>query len=192
MSRTIEEILADANDPAFRRVATARISLVSQALRDEHAALDAQLTTFDADVVSDPSRKRVLDRISEIEAEIEASTVEFRFQCVGHRAWSDLLLKHPPTPAQKKLEKNLDHNPLTFPYEAMALSCVSPVMTAAQVRELDSSPLMDVKNWNELWGACIRANVAEAAPKSLAASILRRNGESARQPTTTGFPEASS
>lgn len=194
MTQSIEDILATANDPAYHRVAVARIPMVRQELRDEHARLDALLPTLTSDTIdAHPDRKPTAERLAEIEREMEASTVEFRFRSIGHRAWADLLAKHPPTKQQASIDRRLDHNPETFPYDAIASSCVDPVMTVDQVRQLDASPLIDVKAWTTLWGACIEANVAADTPKSLAAGlILRQNGESARRLTTTESPAASS
>lgn len=176
--RSIDDILAVAEDPAYHRVATAKISAVPQVLRDEHAELEAKLTTLVSDTIDHhPDRLATAERLAEIEAEMESATIEFRFRNIGHRAWADLLRKHPPTPEQKKENRGLDHNPETFPFVAMAAACVDPVMTVEQVLQLESSPMVDVQSWTELWSACLRACVIESAPKSLAAGlILRQSG----------------
>lgn len=178
---SIDEILAVADDPAYHRVVTARIPMVPQALIDEHADLDAVLPTLVSDTIdAHPDRHATAVRLAEIEAEIEAAIVEFRFRSVGHRVWADLLRKHPPTQAQLRQDRKLDHDPETFPFEAIAVSCIDPVMTPEQVRRLESSAAIDVRAWTELWSACLRANVVAAAPKSLAAGlILRQSGGSA-------------
>lgn len=185
--KTIADILAVAEDPAFHRVATAKIAAVSQALREEHAELDALLPTLTSDTIDEhPQRILTAERLAEIEAEMESSTIEFRFGSIGHRAWADLLRAHPPTKKQKDADRQLDHNPETFVYEAMAASCLDPVMTVDDVRRLEESHMMDVQSWSEMWSACIRANVIDAAPNSLAARlILRQSAESARRPITT-------
>lgn len=177
---SIDEILATAEDPAYHRVVTARIPAVRHELRDEHARLDALLMTLTSDTIDEhPDRIDTVRRLAEIEAEFEQSMLEFRFRAIGHRAWADLLRKHPPTRQQLTANRQLDHNPESFPYEAIAVSCVDPVMTAAEVRRLDASPLIDVAAWIELWNACLTANVQAAVPNSLAAGlILRRNGGS--------------
>lgn len=191
--KSIDEILAVADDPAYHRVVTARIPLIRQDLRDEHARLDALLPTLTSDTIDEhPDRRAVVARIAEIEAEIEESIIEFRFRSIGHRAWADLLAKHPPKKAHLEMDRRLDHNPETFPFEAIAASCVEPMMTVEQVRQLDQSPLMDVKAWSMLWGACIAANVAADPPKSMAAGAIRRlSGEFGGRPTTTESPAAS-
>lgn len=176
---TIDEILAKAEDPAYHRVVTARIPAVSHELREEHARLDALLLTLTSDTIDDhPDLADTALRIAEIEAEIEQSMIEFRFRSIGNRAWADLIRKHPPTPKQLTVHRQLDHNPETFPYEAIAASCVDPEMTVDDVRRLHGSPMIDVAAWTTLWGACLDANVQAAAPKSLAAGlILRANGK---------------
>jgi hypothetical protein len=193
--KSIEEILAVAEDPEFHRVATARIMAVPQALREEHARLDALLPTLVSDTIDvHPDRVPTAERLAEIETAMQEATIEFRFRSIGHRAWADMLRQHPPTKEQlRKIDAKLDHDPETFPYEAMAASCIDPVMTAEDVRRLERSALVDVNSWTELWGACLRANVVDAVPNSLAASlILRQNGESARRRTTTEPPAPSS
>jgi hypothetical protein len=177
---TIDEILAVAEDPAYHRVTTARIAAVRQELRDEHAQLDALLHTLTSDTIDEhPDRLNTVRRLAEIEDEFEQRMLEFRFRSIGHQAWADLISKHPPTRKQLADNRQLDHNPETFPYVAMAASCVDPVMTVEDVRRLDASPLFDVAAWLELWGACLNANVQQAAPKSMAAGLIRRlNGDS--------------
>jgi hypothetical protein len=191
---SIEEILAKAEDPAYHRVVTARVSFVPQALRDEHAELSALLPTLISDTIdAHPDRNATAERLAEIEAEFEANEVEFRFQNIGRRAWADLLRKHPPTQEQLRRDKHADHNSDTFPYEAMAASCVEPQMSVEQVHKLDESKALDVDGWTKLWGACVRANVLDVVPKSVAAELIRlRNGASATQLTNSEFPAASS
>lgn len=200
--QTIEDILAVAEDPAYHRIVTARIVLAPQALRDEHAALEAELAALISDTVSDPDRMRVAARLVEIEHElagqdpdgndIPGRTVVFRFRNIGHRAWADLLRKHPPTDSQLRRDRSMDHNPETFPYAAMSASCVSHEMTPAQVEALDKSKAVDVDQWSTMWGACCRANVQDTVPKSLAAGlILRASGGSAATALSTGSPDPS-
>jgi hypothetical protein len=197
----IEELLAVAADPAYVRVVTAKIPLVSQALRDEHAQLDARLAELikTRDTVDIPPEQiEIADRLKAIEDEMGSATREFRFRCIGYRPWLALVAKHPPTKAQLDAAKQtgqrpLDHNPETFPFAAIAASCTDPVMTAEQVMQFADSGLMDGKMWTALWDACLRANVADDDPKSVAAGlILRLNSGSARRHTTTGSHAASS
>ncbi len=191
--RSIDDILAMASDPAYHRVVTARVSFVPQELREEHARLDALLPSLVSDTIdAHPQRLATAQRIAEIEETLEESVVEFRFKAIGHRAWADLVRKYPPTKQQRTLDRNLDHDPDRFPYEAMAVSCVDPVMTPEQVKALESSEAVDVQSWTELWSACIRANVVDASPKSLAASMVLGSDAYVQRHTTTASPAASS
>ncbi len=195
MAKSIQDILAVAEDEAYHRVVTATIAAVPQALRDEHEALVEVLPTLVSDTIDEhPERMITAERILEIEAEMEACTIEFRFRSIGHRAWADLLRAHAPTKEQLRQDRSLDHNPETFPDVAMAVSCVEPVMSVEEVKRLAASPLVDVAAWSRLWNACIKANVAAANPKSLvAAGLIRHRSESsAPLPSTTEYPEASS
>lgn len=188
---SIGDILEVAEDPAYHRVATAKVFAVPQALSDEHAELSALLPTLISDDIdAHPDKAATVDRLTELEEIMDAATIDFRFRGIGHRAWADLLRAHPPTKAQLAVDRNLDHNPETFPYAAMAASCIDPVMTVDDVKRLDASPLIDVRAWNELWTACIKANVVAANPKSLAAALHRSNVASSQRPTTTESPEA--
>lgn len=191
MTKSIDEILAD-DDAAYVRVVTARLPRIRQELRDEHAELDALLPTLVSDTIDEhPQRQATLDRIAEIEAEIEADAVEVKLRSIGHRAWADLLRKHPPTRTQLSADRQLDHNPETFPTEAIAAS-LDPPRTAEWVEMLVSKPWFNEECWSELWSKCLQVNVVDPAPKSAAASILRLSAESSRRPTTIEFPEASS
>jgi|GEM_PF-2817052 len=193
MTSSIEDILKTAEDPAYHRVVTARIAAVPQALRDEHAELDALLPTLTSDTIdAHPKRAATAERLVAIEAELEEAMIEFRFRAIGHRAWADLLREHPATESQRKADRSADHNVETFPYEAMAASCIDPVMTVADVRRLEESALIDVNAWTKMWSACISANVVATAPKSLAASILLASGAYAKRPTISEHPAPSS
>lgn len=194
MTRSIDEILAVAEDPAYVRVVTARVPFIRQELRDEHAELARLLPTLVSDDINDhPQRQSTAERLAAIEAEIEANTVEFRFRSIGIQAWADLLGKHPPTRAQQAGGRRLDHNEVTFPPAAIAASCVEPVMTVDDVKRLRQSEAFDVDAWSRLWDACVRANVAEPVPKApLAGLILHRNGESATTAAPTASPAPSS
>jgi hypothetical protein len=199
---SIEDLLTAAHDPAYRRVQTATVVVVKQSLRDEHAELEALLSTLTSDTIDAPEGLvETAERLAEIEAEFEASKWTFKLAAIGQRAWADLLRAHPPTPAQKKADRGAEFDDPAFPYAAIAASTAlvlkpgddapdtlpdaGTVWTAEQVAEFHQSPLCDVKAWSDLWQACITANVVASAPKSLAASILRSSGAFAKQPTTT-------
>ncbi len=181
MPDSLDEILAQAEDPAYVRVATAKV-LLRQDLVARHRELEAELAQAIARDAStnDPDRAPdISQQIVDLQAEMDAALVEFRFRNVGKKAWADLLAEHPPTKEQRDQLKT-DHNPETFPIAAMAASCTEPAgMTVEAVRRLEAA-LTD-SQFTSLWRACIDANLGGVeVPKSLAAGrILQVNGRSA-------------
>lgn len=175
----IGDILIEAANPAYTRVAVARI-LLRQDMLSRHAELEAELA---ASVQGDRMENRVEEaptvaaRLVEYEAEIEAAKVEFRFKSIGHRAWADLMAEHPPTKDQLKTFPRLDHNPETFPVAAIAASCIDPVMSVEDVTRLER--LLNDTQFNVLLVKCVEANTGGIdTPKSVAASgIARRANE---------------
>jgi hypothetical protein len=199
----IEAILEAAQSTKFVRVATARVPFIDQELRDEHARLDAELKAAiehdrranDVDDLNPvDTTEPIAARLQEIEDEIDSSIVEFRFRGVGKKAWSDLAREHPPTEAQLKVTPRAEFNEDTFPAAIMALSCESPKMTLEQSQQLLASPVIDPVAYMELWGACLRANVFDDAPKSLVLPgvIRHMSGGSSKQHTTIESPGPSS
>jgi hypothetical protein len=196
MPDSIDDILATTENPAYVRVATARV-LLRQDLAARHEELDAQLTAaMEADgrltgIGDAPQSPAVAEQVRALEAEMESLTVPFRFRALSKRVWSDLIAQHPPTKDQTRAHPQLDHNPETFPVAAVAASCIDPAMTLEQAQRLETS--LNQSQWGRLWAACLDANVGVDAPKSVAAGMLRRlNGASERPLTTTAFPAASS
>ena len=186
---TIDDILAD-DGAAYVRTVTARVPRARQELYDEHAQLDALLPTLVSDTIeSHPDRDRTARRLREIEDEIEASAFDVEFTGIGHRAWEALKAKYPPTPAQLKANRALEFNPDKFPEAAVA---ASTSLSLDQVLQLTEKQWFNEKCWDALWSACLRVNVVEPTPKSLAASILLRSVESSERRTTTEFPDPSS
>lgn len=175
---TIEDILAAAENPAFRRVAVARV-LLRQDLLLRHEELEREL---DAALADDqrfnrkPESPRISQEIVDLEAEIEEAKVAFRFASIGKKAWADLLGKHPPTKEQLKEDPGRPFNPETFPKAAMAASASGPAMTLEQVERLEAT--LPQASFDMLWIKCIEANAGGGeSPKSQAAGmILRRNG----------------
>jgi len=201
-ANSLDDILSRAKDPSHIRVATARI-LLEQNLLDRKAQLEAEIT---AAVAADARENRIpvaygLARDMEaLDAEIEAAKVEFKFRSVGKRAWADLLAAHPPTKEQAGRIRGLDHNPITFPCAALALTYVDPADDQwapdtksdvyrdrlAKFTELEQ--VINNSQFEMLWAKCVDANIGGLdTPKSLAASmILRANGQSATTPAPAG------
>jgi len=138
----------------------------------EHARLDAELSELKswqstglADV--DP-RRQIAERVAQLEDEMKAAEVEFRFRAIDRIAWSDLLAKHPP----RKEPKEQQFNEATFMPALLAACCVEPVMTLDQATELLGmvSDGQAVTLFNGAW----HVNEEQSSiPFSLAASAVR-------------------
>ncbi len=192
---SLDDIVTQAENPAYLRVATARVLLRQDLLtrKDElEAAISAAVFT-DGRENRTPVAPRLAREMEDLEAEIEAAKVEFKFRSVGKRGWADLLAAHPPTPEQLKQIRGLDHNPVTFPIAALALCYVDPddpdwepdtkadtyrqrVEKFARLEQVMNNSQFDL-----LWAKCIDANIGGLeTPKSVAASrILQVSGRSA-------------
>lgn len=191
---SLDEVLSQAENPSYVRVATARV-LLRQDLVAKHAELSDELEAAiqrDATVNERDRAPDIAKQIEALDAEIAAAKIEFRFRSIGRRAWADLLAKHPPTKQQAK-EQRVDHNPLTFPLAAIAASCVLPEgIDLDAVKRLEAS-LTDAQ-FTALWRACIDANMGGTEdPKSLTAGLIRQVSErSGRTPASEGSLAASS
>lgn len=194
MAQSIDDILAE-DDALYRRVVSARLPRVPQALLDEHAELDKRLMSL-ADgwegIDSPPEAADVAARLAEIEAEIDESAVVVKLAGVGHKRWADLLRDHPPTKEQKRDHPQLDHNPETFPPAAIAAAAIDPEMTVEQVGQLIAKPWFNERCWSELWSRCLEANVVADPPKSLAAGLIRRQSGGSATTALRGASRAAS
>lgn len=156
-------------------------------LVEQHAKLEQQLATE----TTDTRRKTLARKITKLEQEIEAVEKVFLFADIGGQ-WMDLIGQHPPTKVQLDADKNLDHNPETFPVAAVAASSSQPELTEDQVKRMRSK--LQHTQWEKIWGATLEANLGMViAPKSvLAGLVLRRNGASGTTRAPAGSPAASS
>jgi hypothetical protein len=171
---SIADILADAENPAYVRVTTARL-LLRHDLVVRHEELEAELNAAildDSAMNRLPEAPRIVADIEALETEIEASKVSFKFRAIGKRAWADLIAKHPPTKDQRVAHPGVDHNPETFPITAIAASCIEPVLTVDDVGRLERA--LASTQFDLLWAKCVEANVGMSDPKSSAAGLIRR------------------
>lgn len=200
--RSLADILAEAEDPAYVRVATAKV-LLRQDLVARHAELEAELAAaivLDARTNEPDQAPAIAEQLEALQAEMEAAKVEFRFRNIGRKAWADLLAAHPPTKEQLQAAKDpgsrmkgIDHNPDTFPVAAIAASCSEPAgMDEDAVRRLEA--VFTDSQFTVLWSACVDANLGGVeVPKSLAAGrILQVNGQSANTAVLAASHVASS
>jgi hypothetical protein len=173
-NRTIEEIRAVAKDPAHRRTATARIFLF-QDLVEAHRRADQALNDYADDTLDITERLELAKAVRQAEEEMEgAGSEEFTFQSIGTRQWVDLLKEHAPT--KEMLERGFYYNQDTFPPVAIAASCIDPVMTAEDVRDLHEN--LHPAEWRKLWNACVEAcEGGGSLPKSSEAGKLLRWSE---------------
>ena len=100
---------------------------------------------------------------------VEVAGHRFTFQTIGAGPWSRLAVKHPPTDEQRQafadLGRLLEHNPDTFVTAAMAASCVEiddqrAEATTERFQRLATK--LDLADWQQLWQACLDANVGGA------------------------------
>lgn len=188
MTSSIEDVLAQARPKAT----TVRVCLRGDLLA-EHDRLEAELAEVrrqDALSNRPSTAAEVAGRIEALQAQIEASSVQFTFHAVGQKRWTDLLVEHPPSEEDREEGAAFDRR--TFPVAALAASCVEPAMTQEQAARLYE--VCNFGQWEQLWGACIAANVeGTSVPFSFAASAVLRGYEtSSEQPTTTESLEVSS
>lgn len=184
---SIEEVLAQATP----RTVTVRVCLRGDLL-GRHQQLEVQLleaARLDGTEIRHAEAPAVARHIQELEAEIEASKVEFTFQSLGRKGWTDLLAKH--LPGEQDRADGCNFNRETFPIAALAASCITPVMTVPQTERLAEA--VNDGQWQLLWDACLAANMEGSDPFSLAASVVLHGSETkSEEPGTTESPAASS
>ncbi len=102
-------------------------------------------------------------QIDKLRDEVAAYECEFVVQSIGALAWQRLLAAHPPTDDQRRRSPGLDHNPLTFPYAAVAASCVAPDGVSDEtINEL--AERLTATQWEALWMACLSVNLFAGTP----------------------------
>lgn len=185
---SIDDVLAQARP----KTTTVKVCLRGDLLA-QHDQLEAELAEArrkDALSNKPDAAGKVAERIEALQADLDATAVSFTFQAVGQKRWTDLLLEHPPTDEDRA--EGAAFNPRTFPVAAIAESCAEPSMTREQADRLFE--VCNFGQWEQLWSACIAANVeGTSIPFSYAASaVLRGYATSSEQPITTESPEASS
>lgn len=121
------------------------------------------------------------EQILELRERAAAAEVEFVFQGIGRRAYTDLRAKHPPTQEQKdeaaKQGLEAEFNPDTFPPALMAASCIQPSGSTVKwwARKYDEWTVGQI---SRLWSACLAAQVGVTeVPKALEASAMMSDSE---------------
>ncbi|WP_327337402.1 hypothetical protein OG384_14980 [Streptomyces sp. NBC_01324] len=104
-------------------------------------------------------------RIAELREKARKSEAEFRFRYIGDEAYSSLLAEHPST------DNNQAFDSESFPRALIAASCVDPVMSEADARDLFK--VINQGQIQTLFDAAWDVhNSASLVPFSLAASAL--------------------
>lgn len=106
--------------------------------------------------------KDLLDQATE---ELMLNSIEFVFRAIGRKAYEDLILEHPPTPAQQAKAKKLGQegyswNPDTFPPALIAASMMGPTLLSPQevLDQIWDNPAWSGPETVLLFGAAIGAN----------------------------------
>lgn len=186
---SLDDVLAKAQP----RTATAEVCLRGDLIAEHERHVDA-LQREQIEGADDEELLALAETIAAIEGEIRDATVEFVFANIGRARWTSLLAGHPPTEEQRRnFGQRIDHNPETFPYEAIAASCTSPEgVTPEKVRELEA--VLSIGEWEALWKACLRVNVSGSrlGESAAASAIRRRLRPRSEQPSDSASGEASS
>lgn len=192
---SIDDVL-DAHRPVTRSV---RVVVDGQLLGDLDR-LEEQLAEArrqDDRLNRPPQAPAIAEQIRQLRDRANTEAVEFTFEAIGRKAWSDLQAQHPPTDEQIAEGRDdgirPDFNPETFPAAAIAASCVEPSgMTVEKAQRLLDG--WTVSQTRKLWSACLSANIGGAdIPFSEGAyDVLRRSGGSSTTAPLEVSPDPSS
>ena len=176
----IDDLIATASARTAKVRVCARGDLV-----DLHQALVVQLDQqLKADgSLADDKVTGLSQQIVDVEAEMEASTVEITVTSVSQLKWANLLLKHPPTAAQRR--GGHDHHPIDFPRAAVAACAVDPEISPLQAEQMHER--LPFGEWTKLWMTVFSLNCSETPlPKLPAASELLRASAPSATPSDQG------
>jgi hypothetical protein len=132
--------------------------------------LEAELSQVSADWepidLSDVHPGRAISQqIKGLREQMRAAEVPFTMRYIGDEAYSNLLAAHPSTDPQEAFDSR------TFPPALIAASCIDPVMSAKQVKDLfkviNQGQIKDL--FDAAWDV---HNSSSVVPFSLAASAL--------------------
>lgn len=140
----------------------------------DHAQAEAAVLAARADGGLGGVPPELVERLEELEREIEESVLVFRVRGVSQRAWADLLAAHPPTKDQR--EKGSVYNQDTFEPAALSLCAIEPTVSIEQaLRIRETLPAVE---WARLILAVINLNQkATQPPKSPLLSALHLMSE---------------
>lgn len=174
--------------------------LLDMSLYNDHAALLDEFNALQGSgkgsIADGAEGERLAQRLVELEDRMDAAEIVLVFQGIGSTAWLKLGAEHPPTPAERLAGHVVDD--ATFRPAATVASCVEArnlpdgiefsLELATMMYEL--LPMSEVEH---IWDAVHAVNVGGGRPKSLIASVTRRQSDgSLATASPTGSPEASS
>lgn len=118
-----------------------------------------------SDLAEEHPGRGIAARIAELREKARESEAEFRFRYIGDEEYSSLLAAHPSTSKEELFDSE------SFPRALIAASCVDPVMTADEAKELFK--VINQGQIQRLFDAAWDVhNAAGLVPFSLAASAL--------------------
>lgn len=132
------------------------------------AELEAAEKVAASSLGGNPQARALAEIVREVEEQLAASTVTFRFRGLGRNSFNRLLTEHPGEPGKP-------YNPDTFPIALIAACSLDPVMTVDEVTDLGD--VINDGQFDALFGACWDAcrEVPDGVPFSGLASILTRD-----------------
>ena len=121
------------------------------ALETARQALQRARTLNDGSEAGQARFARAQEEANRARDAVRESSLEVVMRSIGRGRWEKLKEAHPPTEAQQEMAKSkmgedavLEYNPDTFPIVAIAASCIQPVLTEDDVRQVWAS-----EDWNE-------------------------------------------
>jgi hypothetical protein len=179
----VDEFLDDYEAPVEQVAVCGKAGLLA-----EHARLESEIVGHRSGLGGPPSD--LVERLAEVEAELERSVKVFTLEALTYQEWSDLMAAHPPSKDQRS--QGHGSNPATFEPAALAACASDPPLTVEQAERMRAT--LPPSEWAALMGAVARLHQERtSAPKSLLLSVVRRMSEgSSTMPQVEGSLGASS
>ncbi|MFD5111435.1 hypothetical protein ACFWNG_03820 [Streptomyces sp. NPDC058391] len=133
--------------------------------RLEADLLDTSEDWQPSDLADEHPGRALASQIAELRQKARESEADFRFRYIGDEEYSSLLAAHPSTSKEELFDSD------SFPRALIAASCIDPVMTEDQAKELFK--VINQGQIQRLFDAAWDVhNAAGLVPFSLAASAL--------------------
>lgn len=115
-----------------------------------------------------PGLTELQDRAEQLARDIEEKSITLRFKSIGRANWRKIELAHPATEEQREEDSDLELNPETYPKAALKAASLEPKLSDEDVDFIVDD--LSEGEFQEVWGACIRANIYGADPKKVLAT----------------------